>query len=646
MKPSVLRAALMALSLALIGCQVSMPSGARPPVSSAAAHLVGRAEFPAADRQAQSELSEVVSGATVSLIDARSGNSVSTSLTDAGGGFVLNFAGLAPRAGDAFVLEAQKGLSVGGASNRPGTKAARIRTLLVWNEGWQSFTNATPNVGIVVSAATTALATLTSLKQQAGQSVPLEKLVNSISGSTFNDVGTGLAASDFSKVLGLVGSAIALDQDPLASIGYDSAADTYRLATGVPWIAGYSPAIPSTGSIVTIRGTNLDRLDGRNVFWFGTVPAATWSVSADRSTATMSVPAGAFCAPFTVQQPNGATQTISPFLLIKGTVGTLAGGGRADQSTRTNPTGDGQGASAAFRPVGLSALRDGAFIMTGDFSRVRRLTLEGAVSTLAGGDVTGFADAQGPSARFNGGCRAVLDPQGNIYVSEWFNNAIRKITPGGTVTTLAGAGPEGYYDGPAHMAQFKNPYGMCVLPSGDLLVADRGNHRIRRVGPTGVVTTFAGTGTAGDADGSLLTAQFRDPVDMLLDPSGDLYVTEYGGNRIRKISPAGVVSTYVGSPTAVPGAGDGTGTGASFYQPTGLCRDGSGELYVADSRNYAIRRIAPGGVVTTLTGGVQSFADGSLAAARFGYVYDVKLGPSGELYVTDLGNYRIRVVCP
>ncbi|MNL33421.1 NHL repeat protein [compost metagenome] len=131
---------------------------------------------------------------------------------------------------------------------------------------------------------------------------------------------------------------------------------------------------------------------------------------------------------------------------------------------------------------------------------------------------------------------------------------------------------------------------------------------------------------------------------MLLDPSGDLYVTEYAGNRIRRITPAGVVSTFAGALT--PGATDGTGTGASFYQPTGLCRDGSGNLYVADSRNYAIRRITPGGVVTTVTGGVASFADGSLAAARFGYVYDVKLGPAGELYVTDLGNYRIRVICP
>jgi sugar lactone lactonase YvrE len=219
--------------------------------------------------------------------------------------------------------------------------------------------------------------------------------------------------------------------------------------------------------------------------------------------------------------------------------------------------------------------------------------------------------------------------------------AVSKKTLGGvTVTTLAGSGTAGYADGTGTVAKFWSPYDIAVDTAGNVYVTDNGNHRIRKISPAGVVTTFAGSNTGGYADGTGALAKFYYPHGVALDSVGNLYVTE-SNNRIRKISPAGVVTTLAGSGTA--GLLDGNGTAAKFNQPEGVAVDSAGNVYVVEF--YCIRKISPDGVVTTLTGsGTSGYADGTGTVARFDGLRCIAIDNTGNLYVTDSNNHRIRKI--
>ena len=274
---------------------------------------------------------------------------------------------------------------------------------------------------------------------------------------------------------------------------------------------------------------------------------------------------------------------------------------------------------------------------------IRKISTAGLVTTFAGSGSAGATNGTGTAASFNYPVCVAADTSGNLYVAEAGNHDIRKVSPVGVVTTLAGSGSSGWADGTGTAASFNRPWGMAVDASGNVFVADSHNNMIRKVTSAGVVTTFAGSGTAGSAEGTGTAASFNNPDGVAVDASGNVYVGDLNNNKIRKISPTGVVTTLAGS--GVVGATDGTGTAASFDSPVGVALDTSGNVYVADDYNYRIRKISPAGVVTTLAGsGSYGSADGLGTAASFNYPDGVVVDASDNVYVTDWGNNNIRKI--
>ncbi|QDW25181.1 hypothetical protein FFJ24_010310 [Pedobacter sp. KBS0701] len=254
------------------------------------------------------------------------------------------------------------------------------------------------------------------------------------------------------------------------------------------------------------------------------------------------------------------------------------------------------------------------------------------------------ASTMSGSNTLNNPLGTATDSQGNVYVADAGNQRILKITAAGGVSTLAGSGSEGSADGTGTAASFKHPSALTVDATGNVYVSDQQNHRIRKITPGGVVSTLAGSGSAGYANGNGNAASFSSPIGLALDGQGNLYVADYSNHRIRKIElSTGNVSTYAGNGAA--GLTDGSASSASFRNPMGLCADAQGNLYVADRLNHAVRKIATNGTVSTLAGnGSSGYADGNGNSASFNQVNGVALAGDGNLYVADLQNNMIRKV--
>jgi hypothetical protein len=262
------------------------------------------------------------------------------------------------------------------------------------------------------------------------------------------------------------------------------------------------------------------------------------------------------------------------------------------------------------------------------------------VSTFAGGQ-SGYLDGPDSLARFNDPDAICFDPQGNMYVDDG-DYRIRKIA-GGLVSTLAGDGGSGYINGPDSLAEFFFATGIAADIHGNVFVADDEAHRLREISG-GMVSTYAGTGVIGNQNGPVATAQFYGPVSLAFDTQGNLFVVE--GDDLRKISPSGIVSAFVG-PTSIGVSGfmDGPDTTALFNNPIGLAIDVQGNAYVADDNNKRIRKITPAGLVSTLAGtGTQGFKDGQGDSAQFYQLHGVAVDAQGNVYVTDW--HCIRKITP
>jgi sugar lactone lactonase YvrE len=341
-------------------------------------------------------------------------------------------------------------------------------------------------------------------------------------------------------------------------------------------------------------------------------------------------------------------------------------------------------------PFGVAAAGDGSVYVAdaGESNRIRKLTVEGAVSTVAGGR-EGFADGTGAAASFNTPSALALDGAGNLYVADTGNNRIRRVTPDGGVTTLAGDGTAGLREGAAAQAQFDAPVGVAVDRDGNVYVADTYNDRIRQITKEGQVRTIAGAGSPGYADGdALASALFDTPCGLAVSDAGEVYVADTGNNRLRKITKDGQVTTLAvfapttgtqpdpanvnatnggtltdampdATPDATPGATR-PATGAAgtspaqnsaapfeLSKPVGLALTRDGFLYVTELDRGRVVQVAPDGTARIIAGRGPGFADGDgQATARFNQPAGIALAHDGSLLVADGANYLLRRVTP
>lgn len=283
-------------------------------------------------------------------------------------------------------------------------------------------------------------------------------------------------------------------------------------------------------------------------------------------------------------------------------------------------------------------------------SVIRKVSADGNVTTFAGlAGTVGSADGPAPYARFNAPQGVAVTATGFAYVADTGNSTIRKITPSGLVTTVSGvAGYPNVFDGIGTNAQFNHPQALAVDGAGQIYVADTWNYTIRKITTTGTVSTLAGrAGYAGSVDGATNRARFSGTAGIAVDTNGTIFVTEFSSHTVRQITSAGVVTTIAGKAGSW-GDADGTNDAARFFQPTGIVAAGGGTLFVLDSGNHTIRKMMLTGTnwnVSTVTGtsGFAGNLDGSGDAARMYFTGGLALDSNGLLYLADTGNNTIRV---
>jgi sugar lactone lactonase YvrE len=322
--------------------------------------------------------------------------------------------------------------------------------------------------------------------------------------------------------------------------------------------------------------------------------------------------------------------------VLPGTVTTLAGSGLMGAS-------NGAGDKASFsNPMGIAVDRHGnVYVADTRNNLIRKISPDGHVTTLAGSGAAGSEDGFGKAASFFGPAGITVDKSGNVYVADTHNCMIRKIDPEGVVTTLAGR--RGSRISGSDEVPFDNPAGIAVDEKGIVYVADWANNLIRIVDTGGRVKNLSGTGRPGLKDDSVTTASFFLPWGLAIDSFHNVFISDSYNNLIRKIRPGGMVSTIAGKKNK--GSADGKGEEAQFFHPAGIALDENGSLYVADAGNNVIRKITPDGIVSTLAGsGKRGSIDGVGLAASFFRPMGLALDHAGFLYVADYQNNRIRKI--
>lgn len=379
-----------------------------------------------------------------------------------------------------------------------------------------------------------------------------------------------------------------------------------------PTITTINPTTGPKNTVVTITGSNFGTSTTALKVYFNGVQGTVLTATATEITASVPAAAG-----------TGAVKVEKNSVQVTGPVYTYLGNGSV---STLNLTGS---VTTLNKPTGIT--RDAAgnlFVCDRDNHRIVKIAPGGNATVFAGGTM-GFVNGTGTSAQFNQPYAITIDGSGNLYVGDRINHAIRKITPAGVVTTLAGNGSAGFVNGTGAAALFNEPLGVAVDAAGNVYVADYINSALRKVTPAGVVSTLTS-----------VTNIFG----VAIDATGNLYCAQYGNQIVSKYSSTGVYSVIAGQ-AGTGGAADGAGTAATFNFPAGITIDANGNLYVTEIFNYRLRKITSSGVVTTLSGTTSGYIDGVGTSAR--YDSPIAVCPdftNGFLYIADFNNNKIRKV--
>ena len=453
-------------------------------------------------------------------------------------------------------------------------------------------------------------------------------------GSLYNNVVRKVAGGVITTVVGTGVAGFSGDGGPAASaqlnapyaLAVDSSGNLFISDSGNSRIREVS-----SGVIATVAGNGTTGFAGDNG------PAIGAQLSAPRGLA-LDIAGNLYIA----DSGNNRIREVSAGVIV-----TIAGTGVAGFG------GDGGAALGAQLnlPCGIAFDSSGKLYIADYYNNRIRQISAGTIATVAGKGTPGFSGDNGAatSAQLNNPYALGADPAGNLYIADYGNDRIRKVAAG-VITTAAGSGASGFSGdgGTAVGAQLDYPRGVAVDSSGNVYAADTANSRVRKIAG-GVIATVAGNGTAGFAGdgGQAASAQLNQPGAVLVDASGNLYISDSGNNRIRKVSAAGVISTFAGNGTAGFGGDSGKATAAQLNQPAGMAFDSAGDLYIADLGNSRIRKISAAGTITTVAGnGIPGFTgDGGFAAtAELDQPSAVAVDSTGILYIADTGNNRIRKV--
>jgi sugar lactone lactonase YvrE len=399
---------------------------------------------------------------------------------------------------------------------------------------------------------------------------------------------------------------------------------------------GNPNVIPLTGAAFT------DTLVNMSAFGGAVVSTCTGSTPTSLS-------AGATALSFSVTTlPAGVSCTIA-FTVVSTHVGTNP---NATSGVSTNEAATGSPSNSA----NLVVIPGTIYIADSQNNRIRPVnTVTGTINTLAGNGTGGFAGDGGAatSAELKIPFGVAVDSTGNTYIADSQNNRVRMVSIAGTITTVAGNGSAGSAGdgGPAVSASLSNPTGVALDAVGNLYIADQYNNKIRLVNLAGVISTVAGTGTVGNTGdgGPATSATLYYPGGVALDGLGSLYIADTNNQRIRKVNiSTGTITTVAGSGSVGYSCAAGVATAVGLHNPFGVAADGSGNIYIADTYNQCIRKVASGNISTLAGNGVASFSGdgGPATSAALNYPSGVAVDGVGDIYIADVANSRVRMVSP
>jgi hypothetical protein len=430
----------------------------------------------------------------------------------------------------------------------------------------------------------------------------------------------------------LAGGTIWAQQYLITTVAGGTVTPTPASAVSVGLVRPVAAAVDPAGNLYFSDGNCVFKVDHSGILTrvAGTGIAGYSGDNGPATAAQLKLPSGvavdASGSVYIADAGNSRVRKVTP----DGTITTLAGDGTYGYS------GDGGPATAAQLQwptgVGVDAAGD-VYIADSDANALRRVTPGGAITTVAVGS----------------GWSVAVDAAGNAYTAVPSGNVVFRIAPDGKTTVVAGVYEAGYSGdgGPATSAQLNNPWGVALDAAGSIYIADAGNHRVRKVAVDGTISTIAGDGTSGSSGdvGPALSARF-DPQSVAVDAAGNVYIVDMDNVRLRRVAADGTITTAAGGGNGDSGDG-GPATNARLSNPWGLALDGAGNLYIADSYNNRVRKVAADGTIVTVAGNgtAGNSGDGGPAAnAQLGIPKGVALDSAGNLYIADLDNSRIRKV--